>query len=123
MDIYRTTFLAAGLLVAAGVIAYVVTSTSSVTALIPAFLGIAIGGLGALAKAKPTLAKHAMHGVAVVALLGALGSLGRVVPALTGGEIALPVAFAAQTLTAVLCVWLIVAAVRHFRATRRARTT
>ena len=120
MDVYRTTATVAALLIAAGVVAYVATGANSVTALIPAFLGLIIGGLYLLARAKPSTEKAAMHGVAVVALLGALGSLGRVVPALLGGEIALPVAFAAQVLTAALCVWLIVAAVRHFRATRRA---
>ncbi|MEM1041056.1 MAG: hypothetical protein AAGI91_00355 [Bacteroidota bacterium] len=120
MDIYRTTITVASILILTGVAAYVGSGTNSVTALIPSFLGLAIAGLWALARAKPDLGKHAMHGVAVVALLGALGSLGRVVPALLGGDIALPVAFAAQLVTTVLCVWLIVAAVRHFRATRRA---
>lgn len=119
MDIYRTTTTVAALLAVAGVIAFVVTGASSFTALIPAVLGLVIGGLYLLARSRPSTAKVAMHGVAVVALLGALGSLGRVVPALLGGEIALPVAFAAQAVTTVLCLWLIVAAVRHFRATRR----
>ncbi|MEM1117014.1 MAG: hypothetical protein AAF845_17030 [Bacteroidota bacterium] len=118
MDITRTSGLVAALLIAAGVGAYLVSGTGSVTALIPAFLGIAIGALVSGAKAKPSLAKHLMHGVVLVALLGALGSLGRVVPALLGGEIALPVAFAAQAVTAALCVWLIVASVRHVRAQR-----
>ncbi|MEM6785423.1 MAG: hypothetical protein AAF624_17005 [Bacteroidota bacterium] len=121
MSIFRTTFLVAGLLIATGLVAYFASGTGSVTALIPAFLGIAIGGLAALAQARPGATKHAMHGVALVALLGALGSLGRVVPALSGG-IELPIAFAAQAITAVLCVGLIIAAVRHFRATRRAAT-
>lgn len=120
MDVYRTTATVAALLVLTGVVAYVATGASSVTALIPAFLGLAIGALYLLARSKPSTAKAAMHGVAVVALLGALGSLGRVVPALLSGEeIALPVAFAAQVVTTALCVWLIVAAVRHFRANRR----
>ena len=60
-----------------------------------------------------------MHGVVLIALLGALGSLGRVVPALMGGDIALPIAFGAQVVTSVLCVWLVVASVQHFRAQRR----
>ena len=119
MDVYRTTATVAALLIVTGVVAFFVTGTNSVTALIPAFLGLVIGGLYLLARSVPSTAKAAMHGVAVVALLGAVGSLGRVVPALLGGEIALPVAFAAQVVTTVLCVWLIVAAVRHFRANRR----
>ena len=121
MSIYRITFRVAGLRVATGLAAYVASGTGSVTARIPTFLGVFLGGLAALAQARPGAAKHAMHGVAVVALLGALGSLGRVIPALLGGELALPIAFAAQAVTALLCVGLIVAAVRHFRATRRSR--
>ena len=120
MDILRTSGLVSVLLVATGIVAYAVTGMSSFTALIPSFLGLVMGALVALAKAKPTLQKHAMHAVVIVALLGALGSLGRVVPALLGGEIALPVAFAAQVVTTVLCLWLVVAAVRHFRARRTA---
>ena len=119
MDIYRTTAVVAALLIATGLVAYLASGASSFTALIPAFLGLVIGALWAVARGRPSWAKHAMHGVAVVALLGALGSLGRVIPALAGG-IGLPLAFAAQVVTAVLCTWLIVAAVRHFRATRRA---
>ncbi|MEO0743360.1 MAG: hypothetical protein AAF089_17395 [Bacteroidota bacterium] len=123
MSIYRTTFLVAGLLIATGLVAYVASWTGSMTALIPTFLGLIIGGLAALAQARPGAAKHAMHGVAVVALLGALGSLGRVVPAIIGSEIGLPIAFAAQSITAVLCIALIVAAVGHFRANRRSRAS
>jgi hypothetical protein len=119
MDIYRTTAVVAALLVATGLIAYVVSGANSFTALIPSFLGLVIGALWAVTHARPSWAKHAMHGVAVIALLGALGSLGRVIPALTGG-VDLPIAFTAQVVTTVLCLWLIVAAVRHFRAQRRA---
>jgi len=118
MDIYRTSGLVAGLLVATGLVAFLISGTSSVTALIPAFFGLLIGALVALARAKPSVAKGVMHGVVLLAALGAFGSLGRVVPALLGGEIALPVAFAAQVVTAILCVWLVVASVKHFRAQR-----
>ncbi len=120
MDIYRTTITVAALLVVVGVASYFLSGTSSPTALIPAAIGLVIGILWAISKAKPSIAKHTMHGVALVTLLGALGSLGRVIPALTGG-IELPVAFAAQVATTVLCVWLIVASIRHFRATRLAK--
>lgn len=118
MDIYRTSGVVAGLLIATGLVAFLISGASSVTALIPAFFGLLIGGLVAFARAKPSAAKGVMHGVVLLAALGALGSLGRVVPALLGGEIALPVAFAAQAVTAILCVWLVVASVKHFRAQR-----
>lgn len=120
MDITRTAGLVAGLLVATGVVAFAITGANSVTALIPAFLGLVMGGLVMLAKAKPSATKAAMHGVVIVALLGALGSIGRVVPAMVSGEIALPIAFAAQLVTTILCIALVAAAIRHFRAQRRA---
>ncbi|MEM1055486.1 MAG: hypothetical protein AAGI52_08155 [Bacteroidota bacterium] len=122
MDIYRTSGLVAGLLIATGIIAYIVASldgAASFTALIPSFLGAVIGGLTAFAKAKPTLAKGIMHGVVVVALLGALGSL-RFVPILMSGDIELPIALVAQMVTFALCTWLVIASIRHFRARRAA---
>ncbi len=118
MDVYKTAKLVAGLLILTGLVAYFVSGTSSFTAFIPSILGLVIGLLTIAAQAKPNLSKHLMHGVAVVAVLGAVGSLQRVVPALMGGEIALPIAFAAQVVTAVLCVWLIMTAVKSFRAAR-----
>lgn len=120
MDIYRTTAVVAALLIVVGVISYVASGTGSPTALIPAAIGLIIGILWAISRARPSIARHTMHGVALVALLGALGSLGRVIPALIGG-ITLPIAFAAQVATTVLCTWLIVAAIQHFRASRRAK--
>ena len=120
MDIYRTTSIVAALLIIVGATAYFASDTGSPTALIPAAIGLLIGILWAISKARPAIAKHTMHGVAVIALLGALGSLGRVIPALMEG-ITYPVAFAAQLVTSALCAWLIVAAVQHFRANRRAK--
>ncbi|MEM1126554.1 MAG: hypothetical protein AAGI71_07880 [Bacteroidota bacterium] len=119
MDIYRTTAVVSGLLIVAGLVAYTVSGASSMTALIPSFLGLAVGALWAIARAKESMAKHAMHGVAVLALIGGLGSVGPVISAITSGEIARPIAFGAQLVTGTLCIWLIVAAVQHFRAVRR----
>jgi uncharacterized membrane protein len=50
----------------------------SVTALIPAFLGVLLVGLGLLAF-KESLLKHAMHGAAMVGLLGLVAAVGRIV--------------------------------------------
>lgn len=120
MDIYRTTVTVAVLLIVVGIASYFASGANSPTALIPAAIGLVIGILWAISRARPSIARHTMHGVAVFALLGALGSLGRVIPAFFG-EISLPIAFAAQVATTVLCVWLIVAAVRHFRTMRKAK--
>ncbi|MEC8556139.1 MAG: hypothetical protein VXZ82_14110 [Planctomycetota bacterium] len=48
----------------------------SVTALIPAFVGILLAFFGALAL-KESMRMHAMHGAATVGLLGALAGAGR----------------------------------------------
>ncbi len=62
------------ILVATGVVAYLASSAVSVTALIPAFVGIAVLAAGLIA-AKPAAHRHAIHAALAVALLGALGSL------------------------------------------------
>lgn len=50
----------------------------SVTALIPAFIGMVLVGLGLLAF-KESLLKHAMHGAAMIGLLGLVAAIGRMV--------------------------------------------
>jgi hypothetical protein len=50
----------------------------SITALIPAFLGGALVGLGLLAF-KESLLKHAMHGASMIGLLGLVAAVGRMV--------------------------------------------
>lgn len=112
-------------LIAVGVVGYITTGSDSITALIPAALGVVILVLGLLA-ARPALHQHAIHGALVVALLGALGTLMNVVelPALLGGgDVERPGAVIAATITFLLCVAYIVAGVRSFRAARRARET
>lgn len=116
MDTLRTSGLVALLLIVTGTVAYVASGMSSFTAMIPAFLGLVVGALVALAQARPGARRGATRAVLGVGVVGALGSLWRVVPAVAGGEIALPVAFAAQAVTAVLCVWLVAAVGRRMGA-------
>jgi hypothetical protein len=118
------TRLVGTLLIVIGVGGWLLSDAASVTALIPAVLGLLLLGLGLLA-ARPALHAHAMHGAMVVALLGVLGTLMQVVklPALlTGGEVERPLAVVASTLTLVLCGVLLVLGIRSFAAARRART-
>ncbi len=85
----------------------------SVTALIPAFLGIALVGLGALAF-RESLRKHAMHAAAALGLLGLLAASVRLVMALSGGkslEERGPQALAGM---AVLCLLFVALCVRSF---------
>ena len=53
---------------------YLLTGTSSVTALIPAIFGLLLLVLGFLARSEP-MRKHAMHAAATIALVGCAGAL------------------------------------------------
>ena len=111
-------------LILVGIVAYIVTDAASVTALIPAFLGIVVFVLGVLAG-QESLHRHAIHGALAVALLGALGTLMNVVqlPAvLAGDQVDRPAAVIAATITFVLCAIYVAIGVRSFTAARQARS-
>jgi uncharacterized membrane protein len=113
------------LLLLIGVGFYVGTGATSVTALIPAFLGIPIEVAG-VAALREGWRKHAMHAAALLAVLGFLGSARGLLslPALlSGGEVARPAAVVAQSLTAVLCLAFVGLAVRSFVRARSADRT
>jgi len=61
-------------LILLGLGGYLLTGTSSVTALIPAFFGLLLLALGVLARSD-AMRRHAMHAAAAVALVGFLGAL------------------------------------------------
>jgi hypothetical protein len=112
------------LLLLIGVGFYVGTGATSVTALIPAFLGVPIEVAG-VAALREGWRKHAMHAAALLAVLGFLGSARGLLslPALlSGGEVARPAAVVAQSLTAVLCLAFVGLAVRSFVRARADRT-
>jgi len=92
-------------------------SKQSVTALIPAFIGLPmlLGGLVAL---KSTMA--GMHIAVLFSALGALAGLGRVIPTVINGEFSGPGSVLIAIMTAV-CLFFTVMAIRSFRAARRAR--
>ena len=104
------------LLMLLGIGAYFVTGSQSVTALIPAFFGVPMAGLGFMARDASRI-KLAMHVSAVLALVGFLGSV-RGIPGVialaTGGEVARPEAAVVQTVMAVLCAAFLVLAVKSF---------
>jgi uncharacterized membrane protein len=119
----QTTVVFGVLLCLVGVAFYAGTGAASVTALIPAFLGLPLVVAGWLAR-REGLRRHAMHASALLGTLGVLGSLRGVVqlPALLGGaEVARPVAVAAQSITAALCLVFVALCVRSFVSARRER--
>ena len=121
----RLALTVGGLLIGVGIAGFAASHLTAPTALIPALLGVLLGGAGALAR-RPGLRMHAMHGALTVALVGLLACLRGVVhlPALlTGGEVARPLAVISQSVTALLCAIFLVLGVRSFIEARRARGT
>ena len=76
MNMPKISLVVGILLVVQGVGFYVGTSSRSITALIPAFVGLPILVLGIVAL-KESARKHAMHVAAVMAMLGFLAAVGR----------------------------------------------
>ena len=58
-----------------GVFSYITTGQSSVTSLIPSFIGLGFLAPGYLAYSNPNMKMHAMHATALFALVGTLGGL------------------------------------------------
>jgi hypothetical protein len=112
------------LLTLLGVLTYVFwkqlgASHASVTALIPAFVGVPLMVLGWLVLLKPALRMHLMHAAVVLGLLGFLAALGGFGRALAKGLYG--ASMAATAIMAVLCGVYVALCVRSFIAARRAR--
>ncbi len=104
-----------------GLVAYFGISSESITALIPAFLGLPILVLGYVAQNEKYL-KHAMHVAAVLALLGFGGTVGGLIKffRMIGGEqFERGSAITVQAIMALLCLIFLVFAVRSFIDARR----
>jgi uncharacterized membrane protein len=104
-----------------GLVAYFGISSESITALIPAFLGLPMLILGWVAQNEKYL-KHAMHGAAVLALLGFGGTVGGLIKffRMIGGEqFERSSAITVQAIMALLCLIFLIFAVRSFIDARR----
>ena len=102
-------------LIVVGLVAYAATGFASVTALLPALLGLVIGVLGLVAP-RAEWGHHAIHAALVIALLGALGSL-QPIGGLADGE----AAAITSLVTVLVCAVYIALGVRSFVNARRAR--
>lgn len=111
----KTISLGAALIVL-GVIVTIASSSGSATSLIPAFIGIVFLVIGIVARAKPDLNHHLMHGAAALALIAILGSLGSAI-----GRGAEGWALFAQVATIALCAGYLFLAVQSFRQARLTR--
>ena len=111
----KTTLIFAALLIALGVGAFSISSSR--TALLPAYVGIALAALAGLSLAFEGARRHLMHVAAVVALLGALApAAALVIRAARMSPLALGVNVGMLMLSAALLALM----VRSFIAARRA---
>jgi hypothetical protein len=114
----KTTLIFAALLIALGLGAFGLSSSR--TALLPAWLGLGLGVLGALALKFERARKHLMHLAAVLALLGALAPAAALgIRAAAMSPLALGVNLGMLALAATLLALM----VRSFIAARRAGST
>jgi hypothetical protein len=107
------------LLILVGVIPYALHPVS-MTALIPAFAGLLLAVLGAVAL-SPGARKHAMHAAVVIGLLGFLAAAGRLISGLASGKTPTALGATSLGLMALLCGLFVVLCVRSFINARRER--
>jgi hypothetical protein len=114
----RNTLIVGGILIVLGVVSYVASAFASVTALIPAFLGVVLVICGLIALKKPMLGVHV---ALVVALLGLVGTFMNVVKIgeAFAGTAERPLAVIVSAITFVLLLIYIALGVRSFVAARR----
>jgi hypothetical protein len=103
---------------AAGYVHGMMNDKASVTALIPAFFGIVLAGLGAAANASEGLRKHLMHAAVTVALLGFILTAGRLVSKFS--ELTMSAAVISQIAMASICLIFVILSIRSFIAARAA---
>lgn len=109
---------AGALLIILGLLGYFAGGMVSVTALIPAFIGLPLLLSSLIAKKK---LKLGMHLAAVFGLLGFLAPLGRIIPTMAKGEFELGFATISMILMVLICGAFTVLCIQSFRAARRAR--
>lgn len=116
------TLLVGTLLVVLGIVGYVTSDAASLTALIPAGVGVLLV-LAAVLGRRPQLRPHAVHAAMLIALLGLLGSLMNVaqVGALLAGTAERPSAVVVSLIMAVVLIGYLAVGVRSFVAARRLR--
>ncbi len=114
-----TTRLVGLVLAVVGIVSYVGTGRTSVTALIPAFFGVGFLLLAYIGRDE-SMRKHAMHVAMVVALVGIVATASRLLPALAAGQFGRP-AVLSQLVMTLLLAWFLGKGIKSFRDARRAR--
>jgi hypothetical protein len=113
------TIVFGALLTVLGIGGYLGSTSHSITALIPAAVGV-IMILCGIAARKESNRKHAMHGAATVALIGFLAAVGRLAMVARSGTFK-PTSGVPTLLLAILTAVFVVMCVRSFVQARRHR--
>ena len=111
------------ILIILGLVSYFGISSESITALIPAFLGIPVFVLGLIALNEKYL-KHTMHGAAVLMLLGFGGTVGGLIKffrMMSGEVFERSSAITIQAIMALICLTYLIIAIKYFVNARRKR--
>lgn len=108
-------------LILLGIVSYIGTGMISITALIPSFFGLILGGLGVLAMMNERMRKHAMHGALLIALVGILGSIDGFITLFKamGNFTDLPLSAVAKALMSLACLYFMIMGIKSFRDARR----
>jgi hypothetical protein len=118
----KVTLVFAALLMALGLAGYLGTGSRHPTALIPLWIGLALGVFGALAiSPSEGRRKVFMHINVTIGLLGFLGTLGEIVRSSVSGKAPDAIAMASKYSLAGLLLVYVILCVRSFIAARRAR--
>lgn len=107
-----------------GLAAFFLTGAVHKTALIPAYFGIVLLGLGLLGQ-RENLRKHMMHAALLVVLLALLGTARSLLklPTAFDGTAERPFAIYAQAATALLSIAFLTLGIRSFIQARRSRSS
>ncbi|MFP4149555.1 MAG: hypothetical protein ACLFUG_09285 [Nitriliruptoraceae bacterium] len=124
MSVVMLTRVTGVVLVLLGIGGYAATSAASVTALLPALLGLPILALGLWAgnEDRRRTAIHAALGLALLGLLGTLMNVVELPAVLSGGDVERPTAVVVSSLTALVCAIYLGFGIRSFMAARRSGT-
>ncbi|MFM8533089.1 MAG: hypothetical protein ACKOEC_05790 [Acidimicrobiia bacterium] len=115
-----TTRLFGLILIVLGVASYTITGRTSLTAMIPAFFGVALVVCALIARSSESARKHAMHAAVAIGLIGGLAALGRGVPAALGGDATRPAVLSQLVMGGLLLIYVALG-VQSFIAARKAR--
>ena len=116
----KITIAVGAILILLGLLGYFGANMVSWTALIPAFFGLPLAILGALAI-QENFRKHAMHAAVIVGLLGFVGGAFSFFRPLLSGSDLKPMAATMQALMALTCAVFVALCVKSFVDARIAR--